>query len=292
MKWTKVGYGATVLISPDDKVYIYDAGRLRVGRDALYDFLVGYLGVRHIHGAFISHFHFNHFHGLPYLIERLDGACDAVYSSGVYSTGNEEEGAYSTDLVAQEKLDEVLDEYNIPHNNLVAGDTVDLGGGAVANVLNPPSEIVYEDKTTDHPNGPDNLTVKFENDDFSLLHTGDQDNDSIVDQIIDEEDNYSADTDISANIFVLTHHGDPDRVNEEIQNAIDPDLIVVGMHRLGESAHDALVDADWDSYWIGKRTRMYGGEGRTEFRGRTDGSYNTKSVPEIWQTSLGRGSAL
>lgn len=208
-----------MVIEINDKVFLVDGGFERYGKNALPAFIRSYLGHRKLDGIIISHFHDHHFGGASDVIDYFKGNVGAVYSSGVYADPDGS-GNSMQDYDYQNRFDEIVEKYNVPHHFMRTGDmitdNIEVISPLKRNVTGLEKDSHGRDVTYDN-NNETGMCVKFKYGDFSFLMTGDFWR-SASEELIDEN------VDLSATVWQIPHHGDINYVSSKYLIAVNPDL--------------------------------------------------------------------
>jgi len=163
-----------------------------------------------------SHPHKDHVEGLAHVLERYD-------VSAVWDSGQE----YGTDTFAYyQQLSEPI------HNSTHAGETYDLGGGAVLTVLWPAYNV--SDQRLPNPHDG-NVTVLLTYGDTTVLLTGDMESE-VEAQIVDELPHID--------VLKVGHHGSLTSTSPELLQAITPDYAVISVGADNDYGHPHPVILD------------------------------------------------
>lgn len=201
----------TILISPDGKVMLVDAGHAESADQVLK--ALDTLGITRIDYLVASHPHEDHIGGFAAVINAYE--IGAVYTSRlVYET------SYYLSYM------NLIEKMNIPHIYLQEGDSFDFGEQVHVEVFNPQEDIVYyegypENSTrfvNDH-----SLLMKFTFVDSSMLFGGD------IYAVHERELVEKYGDKLQADVLKIPHHGATTSSSKSYRNAIDPQ-IAVAMH--------------------------------------------------------------
>src|SRR5690606_12332383 len=108
-----------VVVTPSGRVYCIDPGRDYNGRLTLVPFLKRHIRAIRIEAVLLTHYHYDHVGGVPWLIRGFGGRVGAVYSSGVRAMDHPE------DLEKQADFDAAMTQYSIPDVYVKQGDHID-----------------------------------------------------------------------------------------------------------------------------------------------------------------------
>ncbi len=283
LKIYHISYACYVIVTPSKKVFIYDPGMWgginnpeQRGVEGVIENVLSELGVSYVEAIIISHFHNDHFEGVPPLLEYLDGAVGGVYSSGIYSSGTG--GGRSSDLVAETAFLDAISQYNVPHI-AVSKDYVWNDPDVSIECIRPNADEVGDMGTrTNSPGGYDGVVVKFTYGDFSLLLVGDRT--PVLFYPLNDKP-------LGATILQWHHHGDTtDIMGHQFLEDVNPSLIVgdVGYYLDGwtpATTHKWFLDQNikpWIRQTINARDSRYleGNRGPLYIEAFPDGSYNAK----------------
>lgn len=154
-------------------------------------------------GVFMSHPDADHSYGLPFILSRFDAG--TFFTNGALPRRGSRTGEY---------MRQVLDEEKITPDVLVAGDVVDLGGGASFEVVHPADGF-----SNSHANEKSLvLRLLWHGQPLALL-PGDVESDGI-DSLLQSGRR------VSAEVLVLPHHGSKTSFVPAFYAAVSPDLAV------------------------------------------------------------------
>ena len=116
-----------------------------------------------------------------------------------------------------------LKERKIERKGLVAGDRVDLGGGAVFDVLGPSAELVKEGSVKGYKHDPNNESVvgRLVFGDFSMMLTGD------AEKKEEKEILASGGAQIKSTILKSGHHGSKTSSSADFLRAVQPEAALI-----------------------------------------------------------------
>lgn len=199
---------STILISPDGKVMLLDAGHPGAGHlvvQALKD-----LGIEQIDYLVTSHPHIDHIGGVPEVMEAFP--VGETYSSYVeYTTKTYE------DYVA------ALEKSGAEHHNLKTGDVFQFGEQVQVEVLGPEEEIVYPDGFPDNSTeflNNHSLMLKFTYGESSALFCGDL----YLPQERDYVEQYGEK--LHSDLVKANHHGKDTSNSKKWIKATSPQVVV------------------------------------------------------------------
>lgn len=199
---------STILISPDGKVMLLDAGHPGAGHlvvQALKD-----LGIEKIDYLVASHPHIDHIGGIPEVMEAFP--VGETYSSYVEYTTK----TYENYVAALEKS-------GAEHHNLKTGDVFQFGEQVQVEVLGPEEEIVYPDGFPDNSTeflNNHSLTLKFTYGESSALFSGDL----YLPQERDYVEQYGEK--LHSDLVKANHHGKDTSNSKKWIKATSPQVVV------------------------------------------------------------------
>ncbi len=219
-----VGQGDAILIrSPKGKAVLFDAGP----NDAVLSCLSSYMPFweRTISLMILSHPHADHFRGLFSLLER--------YSIGEF--GSEE---LINNIKEYKIIDEMISNKYIRKRHLLRGDTYRLGDNLAVQVLGPTQEFLASTSPSGNIGERSefaSLVVMVSYENFSMLLTGDTQNEQLLDDVLANGSN-------AIDVLQVPHHGSATGLNPEIVQQLDPKLAVisVGKNRYGHPSKKTL----------------------------------------------------
>lgn len=191
-----VGHGCSVALElPDDRVLLYDAGRLASPRGAarsISSFLWS-RGRTHIDAIVISHADVDHYNGVPELLERF--SVGVVYVSPVMLEETRRPDAGR----AVKELFRSIDEAGVPVRTLQAGQRL-AGGEVQVDVLHPTAEgvLTLDRSQVDNANS---LVLAIEYAGRRILLPGDLESPG--------SDDLMAEQPWDCDVLLAPHHGSP-----------------------------------------------------------------------------------
>lgn len=201
-----VGQGDSILItSPSGQHILIDGGPspervcLELGKALPY-------WDRTIDLVVLTHPHDDHVTGLVEVLRRYE-VKQVLYPDMDYGA-----------VVYDEWL-EVLGEKNIPYTWAQVGQHIDIGGGAVLKVLNPPAEFLEGTESDADNNG---VITRLEMGEVSFLLTADHFEDAeryLIDQGIE----------VRSTVLKVGHHGSNTSTCPEFLAAVDPEVAVISV---------------------------------------------------------------
>lgn len=218
----KAGDG-TVIISPDGKVMVLDAGIQSAAHftvEALQK-----LGVEKIDYLVSSHPHIDHVGGLPEVVENFP--VDKSYSSYVTYTTNTWNNYVEATKTANE------------HIYLKTGDVIEFGDYVTIEILGPDEEVVYPDefpnKSTEFLNNS-SLVMKFHYGESTALFSGDLYSNGEADYVKKYGDELHVD------LAKINHHGYNTSSSIKWCKAVAPQVAVaVGSEPASQDPYNSYV---------------------------------------------------
>lgn len=192
-----VGNGLSVLVTAGEEALLYDGG----GRDTS-SFVVAYLkeqGIRELNYCIASHYDADHLYGIV-------GALNA-FETDILLAPN-----YNSDTKTYQSFLRMVQEKDLTVTAPAPGQTFPLGD-AVVEVL-APLGADYEDEN-DY-----SIVIKISMGERSLLLTGDATS-------VSEKELLEADTDLSADVLVIGHHGSYSSTGNDFFSAVSPSFAVI-----------------------------------------------------------------
>lgn len=207
VKMLDVGQGDAILIETGEQTVLIDTSDLDE-RDKLRAELKEN-GVTKLDKVILTHPHADHIGGMDVLLK--DFKVGEVYDNGMAST-SQIYIRYMKELKAQ----------NISRKGLVAGDTLDLGGGASFKVLFPTQALVKEGKAKGYKHDPNNESVVGELvlGNFKMMFTGDAES-PVEKEIVD------AGGDLKCQVLKSGHHGSKTSSSEAWLKAVSPEVALI-----------------------------------------------------------------
>lgn len=191
--------GDAALICVNGKFYLVDTGR-EENAAALVNLLSDY-GVEEIEGLFLTHSHGDHTGGLKAVAEAF--TIKAAYRANFAEATKK----------GKVKIDKKLGKLGLESTVLCAGDRVELGGGAYAEMLAPL-------KLNNDDDNDNSLVLMLHANGHRALLTGDM-------QFREERTLLKSGVDVSADILKVGNHGNPDATLEEFAAAVSADIAVI-----------------------------------------------------------------
>lgn len=220
-----IDYGSNIIVAPENKIYIVDAGTGRIGEDIVLFIQRNFPNVTKIERIFITHYHFNHVEGIPHIINSFE--VGSIHSSGTYSADTR--SSYATrDPIAEENLLQAIEDFNIPHTYHKKGDSF-IDEHLKFDIWSPLEKHYDPDGRTDNPNGPTGMIVRFEFGNASFVFGGDVFIPKDVREIWQEIGN------VSSTGFAWPHHGDFATAQDDIINPMN--LSVVTLENIGSAVN-------------------------------------------------------
>ena len=212
VKVLNIGQGDSILIQTGEKTVLVDTSDVDE-RDKLRTELKK-ADVKKIDTIILTHPHADHIGGMDVLLDEYP--VGMVYDNGMPSTSKLFLGYVKK-----------LKEKKIERKGLVAGDRVDLGGGAVFEVLAPSAELVKEGNVKGYKHDPNNESVvgRLVFGDFTMMLTGDAEKK-------EEQAILAAGGTVQSKILKSGHHGSKTSSSADFLRAVKPEaaLISCGMN--------------------------------------------------------------
>lgn len=212
VKVLNIGQGDSILIQTGEKTVLVDTSDVDE-RDKLRAELKK-ADVKKIDTIILTHPHADHIGGMDVVLDEYP--VGMVYDNGMPSTSKLFLGYVKK-----------LKEKKIERKGLVAGDRVDLGGGAVFEVLAPSAELVKEGNVKGYKHDPNNESVvgRLVYGNFSMMLTGDAEKK-------EEQEILAAGSSVQSTILKSGHHGSKTSSSADFLRAVRPEaaLISCGMN--------------------------------------------------------------
>ena len=207
VKVLNIGQGDSILIQTSEKTVLVDTSDVDE-RDKLRAELKK-ADVKKIDTIILTHPHADHIGGMDVLLDEYP--VGMVYDNGMPSTSKLFLGYVKK-----------LKEKNIERKGLVAGDRVDLGGGAVFEVLGPSAELVKEGNVKGYKHDPNNESVvgRLVYANFSMMLTGDAEKK-------EEQAILSAGSPLQSTILKSGHHGSKTSSSADFLRAVKPEAALI-----------------------------------------------------------------
>ena len=208
VKVLNIGQGDSILIQTGEKNVLVDTSDVDE-RDKLRTELKK-ANVKKIDTVILTHPHADHIGGMDVLLDEY--TVGMVYDNGMPSTSKLYLGYVKK-----------LKEKKIERKGLVAGDRVDLGGGAVFEVLGPSAQLVKEGNVKGYKHDPNNESVvgRLVFGDFSMMLTGDAEKK-------EEEAILAVDSaNVKSTILKSGHHGSKTSSSADFLRAVQPEAALI-----------------------------------------------------------------
>ena len=203
VKMLDIGQGDAILIQTAEQNVLIDTGDLDE-RDKLRAEL-DKAGVKKLDAVILTHPHADHIGGMEMLIDKYP--IGMVYDNGMPSTSRVYIG-YMKQLKAK----------GIASKGLCTGDRVDLGGGAVFEVLAPSAALVQQGSVKGYKHDPNNESVvgRLVFGDFSMMFTGDAEKKEEQDILA------GAQGTVQSTVLKAGHHGSKTSSSADFLRAVHP----------------------------------------------------------------------
>ncbi len=207
VKVLNVGQGDAILIQTGEQNVLVDTGDLDE-RDKLRAELRK-AEVKKIDAVILTHPHADHIGGMGMLLDEY--TVGKVYDNGMPSTSKIYLGYMKQ-----------LKENHIERKGLAAGDRVDLGGGAVFEVLGPAAELVKEGSVKGYKHDPNNESVvgRLVFGSFTMMLTGDAEKK-------EEQAILAGGGNVQSKILKAGHHGSKTSSSADFLRAVRPEAALV-----------------------------------------------------------------
>ena len=207
VKVLNVGQGDAILIQTEEQNVLVDTGDLDE-RDKLRAELRK-AEVKKIDAVILTHPHADHIGGMGMLLDEY--TVGKVYDNGMPSTSKIYLGYMKQ-----------LKEKHIERKGLAAGDRVDLGGGAVFEVLGPAAELVKEGSVKGYKHDPNNESVvgRLVFGSFTMMLTGDAEKK-------EEQAILAGGGNVQSKILKAGHHGSKTSSSADFLRAVRPEAALI-----------------------------------------------------------------
>jgi competence protein ComEC len=202
-----VGQGdATFIRTPQGKTLLIDAGggasgySLDTGKNVVAPFLLSEW-IRHLDRLILSHPHFDHYGGMPYIMEN--------FSIGEFW---DTAGGFRSDPFKY-RMENRIEKNRLLTRNVVAGDSFDLNRDLRLEVLHPPKLNSYNTNNR-------SIVLRLIYKKVTFLFTGDIEEKA-------EADLVAAGVDLSAMVLKIPHHGANTSNSLAFIRAVQPDYAVL-----------------------------------------------------------------
>ena len=209
-----VGQGESILITTEENSLLIDAGENDKGDEVL-DF-IKQLGLTELDYVLATHPDSDHIGGMDTVLENID------VPGGVFF-GEMPDDLIPTTKTYEDVLD-VIEEKDIPLFTAAAGDTIDLGSGAVLTVLGP-----VDPQAADSKNNT-SLVTRLDFGESSFLFNGDQEEDM-------EEMLVQSGADLDCDVMTMGHHGSSTSSSQEYLDAVTPEYASISCGRGNQYGH-------------------------------------------------------
>ena len=218
VKVLNVGQGDAILIQTGEQNVLVDTGdldersQLRAELDKA--------EVKKLDGIILTHPHADHIGGMGMLLDEY--SVGKVYDNGMPSTSRVYLGYMKQ-----------LKEKHIERKGLVIGDRIDLGGGAVFEVLAPSAELVQEGNVKGYKHDPNNESVvgRLVFGSFTMMLTGDAEKK-------EEQAILAAAGDrVQSRILKAGHHGSKTSSSADFLRAVRPEAALISCGANNDYGH-------------------------------------------------------
>ena len=208
VKVLNIGQGDSILIQTGEKTVLVDTSDVDE-RDKLRTELKK-ADVKKIDTIILTHPHADHIGGMDVLLDEYP--VGMVYDNGMPSTSKLFLGYVKK-----------LKEKKIERKGLVAGDRIDLGGGAVFEVLGPSAELVKEGNVKGYKHDPNNESVvgRLVFGDFTMMLTGD------AEKKEEEAILAGGSANVQSKILKSGHHGSKTSSSADFLRAVKPEAALI-----------------------------------------------------------------
>ena len=207
VKVLNIGQGDSILIQTGEKTVLVDTSDVDE-RDKLRAELKK-ADVKKIDTVILTHPHADHIGGMDVLLDEY--TVGMVYDNGMPSTSKLFLGYVKK-----------LKDKHIERKGLVAGDRVDLGGGAVFEVLGPSAALVKEGNVKGYKHDPNNESVvgRLVYGNFSMMLTGDAEKK-------EEQAILASGSPVQSTILKSGHHGSKTSSTADFLRAVRPEAALI-----------------------------------------------------------------
>lgn len=209
-----VGQGESILISTEERSMLIDAGENDKGDEVL-DFIHD-LGLEQLDYVLATHPDSDHIGGMDTVLENID------VTEGVFF-GEMPDKLIPTTKTYEDVLD-VIEEKDIPLFTALAGDTIDLGSGAVLTVLGP-----VDPQAADNKNDT-SVVTRLDFGESSFLFNGDQEEDMEL-QLL------QSGADLDCDMMTMGHHGSSTSSSQQYLDAVTPEYASISCGRGNQYGH-------------------------------------------------------
>lgn len=209
-----VGQGESILISTEERSMLIDAGENDKGDEVL-DFIHD-LGLEQLDYVLATHPDSDHIGGMDTVLENID------VTEGVFF-GEMPDKLIPTTKTYEDVLD-VIEEKDIPLFTALAGDTIDLGSGAVLTVLGP-----VDPQAADNKNDT-SVVTRLDFGESSFLFNGDQEED--MEQLL-----LQSGADLDCDMMTMGHHGSSTSSSQQYLDAVTPEYASISCGRGNQYGH-------------------------------------------------------
>lgn len=205
VKVLDIGQGDAILIRAGGQVTLIDTGDTPA-KEKLVTYL-GKEGITTVDRLILTHPHSDHIGGATAIIEHF--TVKQIYDSG-----------QTTTTATYRKYMQTVEKKKIPFALLAAGDSVDVGGGAVLKILAPQKPFFTDDNGQLDLNN-NSIVAKLIYGSFSMLFTGDAEKQSELRMVKNNS------TDLKSAVLKVGHHGSNTSSSPEFLKAVAPQEAVI-----------------------------------------------------------------
>lgn len=214
-----VGQGDCALIQAGTKTVLIDGGSSSIediGKKKIKPYLLS-SGVKKLDYIIVSHYHDDHYSGVPYLLDNFD--VGVLVLSGASN---------SEDYKEKELLENSAKRNNVPIYYFFKDDAIKLNDETVLKVYSPLRGITYS-------SNDESLVIKLENPAASFLFTGD---------IEKSGENKLKSANLKTDVLKVAHHGSDSSSTENFLNNANPKYAVIscGKNNMYGHPHKEVTD--------------------------------------------------
>lgn len=239
---------SSVISFPDGKVMLVDASSPECAQTVVDN--LNAMGISKLDAILVSHPHIDHIGGIPFVLEQFP--VDMIYRSKL---------TYDTETY--KKLENKLQEKNIPITFVAEGDEFDFGGAHIK-IYNPEQEIQYQgadaDKDTQFINN-NSVVMRITYGKSSLFMGGDlyTPGENRMMELYGDE--------LKSGLMKANHHGDNTSNSRKFIETIAPTYVA--------AMHDGIASLDIYNAFRKRNVKMFlsSADGIIKLQGDIDGNY-------------------